>query len=176
LFALLTGPAGDLNLDNFRFTGNYATNTAQAGRLLGGLASGVRVNGWAVGETRNFLVVGWPSFYGSEFGSVFGGLSPSFYRSYCSDIGTGAPGGFDPLTGSVFPALDIFGPSPSISGFLISRVPEPGFEGLAALGAALVIQSRRWSSRRLPAPMAGARSTASPIFLPNALQTKTTTT
>ncbi len=142
LFALLTAPAGDFSLDDFHFTGNYATNTAAAGRISGGPVLGITVDTWAPGQTRNFMVVGWPSFYGSDFQNVFGGMPVSSYLSYCSSIGTGAAGG-TLGDGSSVPTLNIFGDPPSIGGFVIYRIPEPAFGAVLALSVAAVLILRR---------------------------------
>ncbi len=141
LFALMTAPAGVTDLSQFTFSGLYATNTAEAGRLQGSPPTGVAVDGWLPGQYRNFLVVGWPSFYPDFIGQ---GEPPSSYPSYCSPIGTGWAGGTID-TGASIPALSIFGAPPLVPGFVIYRVPEPAV--LSLLTPAILAALLRRGSR-----------------------------
>lgn len=142
-FALMTAPVGDVNVNHFQFAGVYATNTVAEGRISGGLD--VPVIGWAAGQARNYLVVGWPSFLGSNFNTVFAGLTPSQYASYCSPIAMGVAGGFDGV--GALPAWSLFGSSPALGGFAIQPIPEPGSALLVLFGAVLIRTVRRGNSR-----------------------------
>jgi hypothetical protein len=140
-FALLTAPIGTSDPSAFTFAGIYATNTATTtgGRIMGGTANGVPVNGWAAGESRAFEVVGWSSDGGTVFNPGWLTYSvnvPALFGR--SGIGQGLAGGTD-SNGASIPPLALFGAAPSISSGFVLGVPEPttcalaGFAGLCLM-------------------------------------------
>lgn len=154
-YAVLAATEGTQDPHVFGFAGAYATNTTAAGRLQGGLLTGVPVTGWAPGETKSFMVVGWSADQGAVFNpawialgnvdtghGMFAGTPGGYFG--VSAIGVGAAGGPDPVTGLSLPTLAIFGPTPSLNtGFTLVPVPEPTTMALAGLGAAALLIFRR---------------------------------
>ncbi len=149
-FALLSAPSGTTDAHQFTFTGVYATNQNVAGRIAGGV--GLQLSGWAPGETRAFLIVGWdatvagptfnpawmlPGYYFTESGFFQGPAAGRFGVSAIAPAGV-AGGGPQSL-----PNLVVFGGSQGIpDGFLIG-VPEP-----AALAFFGIIAGAIWIFRR----------------------------
>lgn len=140
-FALLTATSGTLDPLAFSFGNLIATNQNAAGRMTAGIAAVAA--GWAPGETKSFLAVGWVTSLGATWNPAWltadlvTGKQPGFG---ISAIGIGSAGGGP--TG--LPALVCFGAAPSITtGFNIVPVPEPTTMALAGLGAAALLIFRR---------------------------------
>jgi len=155
-YGLFIAPVGTLTSDlrdpAWTFTSTYATNTAGVGRLSGGLATGVPVNGWAGGTSANYVVAGWSASLGHDWALVLPQYDPAYAAGVWagstvgffgqSVIGTGISGG-GPLGQ---PVLGMFGAAaPSIQGFNLFAVPvpEPATFALAGLGAAALLIFRR---------------------------------
>jgi hypothetical protein len=119
-FGLLSAPLGATNLNQFTFTGVYATNEAVIGRFSGGTQ---QVPGWPPGTFMSFMVAGWSSNLGHDWQPAW--LSGSFDGNGLfglSGLGAGPAGGFDG-TNSGF-ALPIFGGATGLeSGFALYPAP-----------------------------------------------------
>jgi hypothetical protein len=137
----------------FTFSGNYATNIASAGRLIGTPNLGGVVNGWAPGATMFFEVAGWSAGLGATWNNGWinadGSAKPAndgvwpignnFFGT--SAIASGVAGG-GPQS---LPSQPIFG-SAGVAGFnmtAVGGVPEPSTMALAGLGAAALLIFRR---------------------------------
>jgi hypothetical protein len=141
-FGLFAAPNGTTDINLFQFTGNYATNLASAGRLLGGSAA--VVNGWAPGETRDVIVRGWSRDLGHDWNpqwlqGIFPGATPTSVFG-TSAIGVRLIGGGGP---SSLPSPVIFSSTGITAGFTMDLVPEPTSMALAGLGAAALLIFRR---------------------------------
>jgi hypothetical protein len=139
-FALLTSPTAN---GPFGFSGIYATNSANAGRIAPYTTS---VPGWAPGETMFYEVVGWGSSLGQTFDPTW--LAGDFLGKDgwfgVSSVASGVAGGGLPVPA---PAWNLFGGT-GLTGFHLNPegsalVPEPSNFALAGLGAVLFLFRRR---------------------------------
>jgi hypothetical protein len=147
-FALLVAAPGTTDPTAFTFTGNYATNSANAaGRFV---LNGAQVPNsfWGPGVTKSYEIAGWTDGLGTTFQPAWltewaaktGPLGGLFG---VSAIGTGAAGGTD-ASGNSIPPFPLFGGTGITRGFVIGPVPEPSSLVLAGLGvAAMLIFPRR---------------------------------
>jgi hypothetical protein len=134
-FALLTSPTAN---GPFSFSGIYATNSANAGRIAPYTTS---VPGWAPGETMSYEVVGWGANLGQTFNP--GWLAGNNFRTVgyfgVSSVASGVAGGGLPVPA---PAWNLFGGT-GLPGFDLhpepTWVPEPSTFTLACVGAALFV-------------------------------------
>ncbi|MGD0259058.1 MAG: PEP-CTERM sorting domain-containing protein [Verrucomicrobiota bacterium] len=134
---------------------DYGVNTATPGLMNGNTTTdpGSWLFGWLSGETANFLVVGWSSNIGDNWGEVSAwwndgnpNSGPSGWFGI-SDIAQDVVVG-----GGGVPVPTIFGPTAGyeIQGFTLNlyQVPEPSTFMLAGLGVAALLAFRR----RMPIP------------------------
>lgn len=163
-FAILTSASypnpilGGTNKNNlpgaWTFTGAYGTNTATAGRLSLGPATGIAAGGWGIGQTNWFEVVGWSANLtagGPNLNSIMNQNASGLWNANgyfgISLVGFGVAGGVDPGTGQTIPALTLFGVGLNqVGGFnldAVSPIPEPATFALAGLGAAAMLIFRR---------------------------------
>jgi hypothetical protein len=139
---------------NWSFTGAYATNTAFAGRLFGGVIS--LPSPYAPGTTFSFLVRGWSSsIAGQDWATVQAfvqnfEINPNASGSLGQFFGTSSIATTE-IGGGTLPTQAIFGTTPGITipGFLLDQVPvpEPSPFSLLAMGilasAVRIVRSRK---------------------------------
>lgn len=117
-FALLVAPTTqttvDFNFSGWAFTGNYATNTQSPGRFNGNpTTDGVTIVGYAPGSTANFVVVGWSSGIGHDWGTVAPALANGLWF-------TGYAGMSGIAQNIVLGGGFMYPPTPLSSGFTLS--------------------------------------------------------
>jgi len=161
LFALFVAPTtvntvNGMAFDdpNWTFTGDYGTNIATAGRILGNYSANATaiIPGYAPGSTGNFLVIGWSvNIPGADLSQSGVGVSNAVVavRNWFHSLGAGLIGQSGIATilvgGGTTPLSTLFGAvsGSSIQGFSLVPVPEPATFTLAGLGAATLLIVRR---------------------------------
>jgi len=140
-------PSGpyDPTLNGFQFTGILGTNSGVLGRMTGnGATDNPIVNGFPLGSTATFTVVGWSSNIGNTWAQAESWFAAGFNQTGFwgnSAVATGVQMG-----GGATPAGVIFGANPGqIAGFTLGMqpAPEPTSFALAGLGAAAMMIFRR---------------------------------
>jgi len=150
-YALLTsafdGSAPPSLLDGGWTASISATNYLVAGGIRGpGGSTGTQVNGWAPGDVRYILLVGWSVNLGNTWDDVRSFLDGSWTADGyfgASGVGSIASGG---VGTPASPATSIFGGNGlqgGITMYAVTAVPEPGTFALAGLGAAALMIFRR---------------------------------
>jgi hypothetical protein len=155
IFALFSAPTNrttvDASLSGWSLETADGVNTATPGLMNGNddpSGPSATIFGWVPGEVANFLVVGWSSNIGQNWGAASAwwnngnpNSGPSGYFAI-SGIATDVVVG-----GSVFPIPTVFGPTPGyeIQGFTLNlyTIPEPSTFLLAGLGVAALLALRR---------------------------------
>jgi len=127
------------------FSGDYATNTAAAGRVNGqqNADQSSTVTGLAAGGTAQFVVIGWSANIGATLAAL------ETYLANPTVLGWVGESAVSPtLTvgdGVNIPTPPIFSASGAIPGFILGEVPvpEPTTMALAGLGAGALMLFRR---------------------------------
>jgi len=150
-FALLSAPRDSTDAHIFTSVGVGGTNQNVMGRINGG--TGRVANGWAAGETRAFLIVGWSlAGNGSAFDPAWMGpgnvVTPMGSFLGCPNgwfgVSSIAPAGVAGGGPQALPNLNVFGGTQGLqTGFNLVPVPEPTSMALAGLGAAALLIFRR---------------------------------
>jgi len=139
------------------FSGDYASNSATAGRVLGNssaTSSGAVVTGLAGGAFAQFVVIGWSANLGTTLAQA-----QAAYNAAVLAGGVSAAGSFlgesavSPAVqvgdGVSVPNPAIIAASGAVTGFtlgalpVVSSVPEPGTMALAGLGGLSLLAFRR---------------------------------
>jgi hypothetical protein len=161
-YALFIAPVGTTDFASFAFTGDYATNTALAGRLYGynvpnrvtPLTTGACVvNGWLPGTTMSYIISGWSSNLGHDWSVIASELATGNWANIgffgISTIGQATAGG---IAGGPLPAPPLMGPGQGVvlqlDSFSIGLVtplatPEPRSLTIFVFGTAIAFWLRR---------------------------------
>jgi len=151
-FALLSAPRDSTDAHIFTSVNVGGTNQNVLGRINGG--TGRVATGWAAGETRSFLIVGWSAAgNGTTWnpdwllpGNVVIPGMGSFQGTPTGWFGVSgiAPAGVAGGGPQALPNLNVFGGAQGLqAGFNLVPVPEPTSMALAGLGAAALLIFRR---------------------------------
>jgi hypothetical protein len=156
-YALLVAPTTTTTIDSslagWAFSGVIGTNTATSGRVLGFTSTdgvGARINGFAIGSTADFAIVGWSSNIGTDWASALAwwnngqtkaGSTVSYFG--ISGVATGIALAAE---GSAYNNVWGLTSSGQIQGMTLGAyqvVPEPASMALMGLGAAALMIFRR---------------------------------
>jgi hypothetical protein len=161
--ALPAGGTNNVLNGTYQFVGAYATNTATAGRIIGGGGAAgepTSVVAWPVYQTNVYVIVGWSANEGTSWATVSNELATGSWVANgffgISAVGDQAAGGIDPITSNPVNPATLIGAAANgvggineVGGFsLLSvgpsvAVPEPSTMALAGLGGLSMLLFRR---------------------------------